>query len=173
MKLKINQPAPDFTVTDTSGIEVSLRKLKGNKIYLIFERNVGCPVCNLHFHELTKRANYFAERGIKVILIYESVREKLTEYLNGSNYPFYFVPDPHNELYAKYCVDRSFVKVMKGLTRGLLSKAMAGSKLFKKPMKQDGHIATIPAEFLIDEQGNLSVVHYGNFLGDHLPLTTI
>jgi peroxiredoxin Q/BCP len=173
MKLKINQPAPDFTVTDASGNEVSLRKLRGNKIYLAFERNVGCPVCNLHFHELSKRANYFSENRIKVILVYESPREKLTEYLNEVNYPFYFVPDPRNELYIQYSVERSFMKLLKGLTRGLLPKAMAGTKLFSKPMKQDGHTATIPAEFIIDERGNLSVVHYGDYLGDHLPLSAI
>jgi peroxiredoxin Q/BCP len=173
MKLKINQPAPDFTVTDTTGNEVSLQKLRGNKIYLIFERNVGCPVCNLHFHELVKRENYFAENRMKVILVYESQREKLKEYLNGVNYPFYFVPDPRNELYAKYSVERSFKKLLKGLTQGLIPKAMAGSKLFDKPMKQDGHTSTIPAEFLIDEKGNLSIVHYGNYLGDHLSLCAI
>jgi peroxiredoxin len=173
MKLKINQPAPDFTVTDTSCNEVSLRKLKGSKIFLIFERNVGCPVCNLHFHELARRASYFSDRRIKVILVYESPREKLKEYVSDGNCLFSFVPDPDNELYAKYSVERSFTKMIRGLTQGLLSKAKTGAKLFRKPMKQDGHTATIPAEFLIDEHGNLSIVHYGNYLGDHLPLSAI
>lgn len=173
MKLKVNQPAPDFTVTDTLGNDVSLKKLKGNKIYLIFERNVGCPVCNLHFHDLAKRASYFSENRIKVILVYESPREKLKEYINGVNYPFHFVSDPRNELYAQYSVERSFMKLLKGLSNGVVPKAMAGAKLFNKSMKQDGHTATIPAEFLIDEQGLLSIIHYGNYIGDHLPVSAI
>jgi hypothetical protein len=50
---------------------------------------------------------------------------------------------------------------------------MAGNKLFKKPMKQDGALTRIPAEFLIDEKGKLILAHYGKFMGDHLPIETL
>jgi hypothetical protein len=52
----------------------------------------------------------------------------------------------------------------------LIGKAKAGAKLFKKPIKQDGNVTRIPSEFIIDRQGKLAVVHYGGFVGDHLPI---
>ncbi len=107
-----------------------------------------------------------------MLLVYESTEAKMQEYLGGKNYPFHFIADPDNKLYKAYYVGRSFTKLMKSLFNGLVSKAMEGKKLFTKAISQDGHTATIPGEFMIDEQGKLSIVHYGRFIGDYLPMHT-
>lgn len=52
MKFQASQSAPDFTVTAINGSTVQLSAFKGKKVFLTFYRNVGCPVCNLRFHEL-------------------------------------------------------------------------------------------------------------------------
>jgi peroxiredoxin Q/BCP len=173
MQLKINQQAPDFTITDVFGGTIQLKKLRDHKVYLLFHRNAGCPVCNLHVHELIRNADHFAAHNIKVILVYESTAGKMLEYLSDRKYPFHFVADPENELYKLYSIERSMLKVLKSLFNGLMGKAMAGKKMFKKSIKQDGHTDTIPAEFLIDGDGNLSKVHYGRFIGDHLAVSDI
>jgi thioredoxin-dependent peroxiredoxin len=170
MKLTVNQQAPDFTTTDVVGNPLQLKKLKGQKVYLAFERNAGCPVCNLRTHELLKQADSFSKKNIKVLMVYESTPEKMKEYLGDENYPFHFIADPDNTLYKKYYVEQSVSKFTKSLFNGLMTKAMQGKKLFKKSISQDGHTTTIPSEFIIDENGNLSKVHYGRFVGDHLPI---
>ncbi|HPH45524.1 MAG TPA: peroxiredoxin-like family protein [Chryseolinea sp.] len=170
MKLTINQQAPDFSTTDVAGTSIQLKKFKGQKVYLAFERNAGCPVCNLRTHELLKQANSFSKKNIAVLMVYESTPEKMKEYLGDEKYPFHFIPDPTNSLYRKYYVEQSMGKLMKSLFNGLLPKVMQGKKLFKKSISQDGHTTTIPSEFMIDENGNLSKVHYGKFVGDHLPI---
>jgi len=168
-----HQPAPPFTTHDVYETELDLGTLQGKKIYLAFERNAGCPVCNLRTHELLKHQDNFKAQNVIVILIYESSAEKMREYLGDTPYPFHFVADPQNRLYNLYGVQRSIIKVFRGLFHGLLTKVKAGTKLFKEPMKQDGHLDRVPAEFLIDEQGKLSLVHYGKFVGDHLPVDVI
>lgn len=173
MRLTVNQIAPSFSTSDVFGNETDLQKLKGSKIYLAFERNAGCPVCNLRTHELLKKVDFLKSKGIVVLMIYESPAEKMKEYLGGNNYPFHFVADPENKLYNLYGVERSFFKVMKGLFNGLLDKVSKGNKLFAKPMKQDGHMDRIPAEFVIDQQGKIILAHYGKFVGDHLPLEVL
>jgi len=173
MKQILHQPAPTFTTHDVYETELDLRALQGKKIYLAFERNAGCPVCNLRTHELLKHQDTFKLHNVIVIMIYESPIEKMREYLGDTPYPFHFVADPQNRLYNLYGVQRSAIKVFRGLFHGLLNKVKAGSALFEKPMKQDGHLDRIPAEFLIDERGKLSLVHYGKFVGDHLPLKLI
>lgn len=173
MRLQIQQQAPLFHTTDVNGHVLDISSMRGNLIYLSFERNAGCPVCNLRTHELLKQSQYFADHGITVIMVYESSLEKMKEYLGEAVYPYHFVADPKNELYNKYGVERSMTKVMKSMFHGLIGKAMKGKKLFKNPMKQDGHQDRIPAEFLIDKNGKLRLVHYGDYVGDHLSLDKI
>ncbi|WP_276372186.1 peroxiredoxin-like family protein [Chryseolinea sp. H1M3-3] len=173
MRLNVNQFAPSFSTKDVFGNQTDLQKLRNHKIYLTFERNVGCPVCNLRTHELLKHANFFKSRGITVLMVYESGEEMMKAYLGENNYPFHFIADPQNKLYHLYGVERSVLKVINGLFNGLLSKVLAGNKLFAKPMRQDGHLDRIPAEFVIDPYGKILVAHYGKFVGDHLPLDVL
>jgi thioredoxin-dependent peroxiredoxin len=173
MKLQQNQLAPTFRVTDVFGRTLDSKDFTGKKVYLAFQRNAGCPVCSLHTHDLLKQAGYFAANNTVVILVYESTAEKMKEYLGPNTYPFYFVADPDNMLYNQYGVERSLLKVMKGLFHGLLAKASAGSKLYDRPLKQDGHADRVPAEFIIRENGIIATAHYGRFLGDHLSLTVL
>jgi len=170
MKLQVNQQAPVFKTPDVYGREISLQALRGKKVYLAFERNAGCPVCNLRIHELLKQADYFSAHHVTVLLIYESTVEKMRDYLADLQYPFHFIADPENALYQQYQIERSFLKMFKGLFHGLMGKVMAGKKLFRKAITQDGNVSTIPGEFIIDEKGNLSTVHYGRYVGDHLAL---
>ena len=173
MKLTSNNIAPSFNTHDVHGYEVKIPDPSGKKIYLAFERNAGCPVCNLRTHELLKQADYFKSNNISVILVYESSVEKMKEYLGEDSYPFHFIADPQNKLYDLYGVERSMLKVMRGLFNGLLARASKGAKLFRKPMKQDGHVDRIPAEFIIDQHGKITFAHYGKFIGDHLAMESL
>lgn len=173
MKLQQNQPAPDIHVTDVFGRVLDSKGFAGRKVYLAFERNAGCPVCNLRAHALLKQADYFAANNTVVILIYESTVARMKEYLGPNTYPFYFVADPDNFLYDRYGVERSMLKIIRGIFHGLLGKVRAGTKLYDKPMKQDGHVSRMPAEFIIREDGTLATTHYGRFLGDYLPLPAL
>jgi thioredoxin-dependent peroxiredoxin len=172
MKLLPDQQAPAFSTKDVFGRTLDLSALRGRKVYLAFERNAGCPVCTLRTHELLKNSKCFADKHAIVILVFESTPEKMREHLETDT-PFYFVADPQNTLYNQYGVERSLVKIMRGLLHGIIEKVSAGKKLFKKPTRQDGHTDRVPAEFIIREDGKLTATHYSRFLGDQLPITTI
>lgn len=173
MALSIHQLAPDFSTTDVFGHTIHLKKLQGKKVYLAFERNAGCPVCNLRMHTLLKHADNFKKHNIEVLLVYESTVERMKEYLGENTYPFHFIADSGNRLYRLYFVEHSLPKLLKSLFNGLMDKVSQGKKLFSKSIPQDGHITTIPSEFVIDENGKLIKVHYGRFVGDHLPVEVI
>lgn len=93
----------------------------------------------------------------------------MREHLSADT-PFYFVADPENTLYNQYGVERSLLKVMRGLLHGLMAKVSAGKKLFTKPTRQDGNLDRITAEFIIRDDGKLATAHYSRFLGDQLPI---
>jgi thioredoxin-dependent peroxiredoxin len=167
MKLIVSQSAPEFQTHDAFGQIINLQQMRGKKVYLAFERNAGCPVCNLRINQLLNHSQLIQENA-EVLLVYESSPEKMIEYLSTGSYPFHFITDPDNHIYKLYAVEKSWLKVLTSLFNGIISKVNSGQKLFSKPISQDGHAHTIPAEFIIDEYGKISVAHYGRFVGDHL-----
>jgi peroxiredoxin Q/BCP len=173
MKITKQQSAPIFTINDVNGTTVNLTDFKGKKVLLTFYRNVGCPICNLRFHELQEQADYFKSKGLVLLAVYESSAENMKQYLEGENPYAIMIPNQDQSLYQLYDIDKSMGKVMKGLFHGAMGKMKKGKDLFKQKVKADGSSDRIGADFLIDENGKINTVYYGKFLGDHLPITEI
>lgn len=173
MKISPPQEAPNFTVKDVNGTTVNLADYKGKKIMLTFYRNVGCPVCNLRFHELQEQADIFKAKGLILLAVYESTTENMKQYLEGENPYALMIPNPEQDLYKLYDIDRSMGKMMKGMFHGAIGKMGKGKKLFNRKIKQDGNSNRISADFLIDESGKVQTAYYGKYIGDHLPISDI
>ena len=173
MKLQASQSAPDFAVTDLNGNTVQLSAFKGKKVYLTFYRNVGCPVCNLRFHELLPLEKEFQAKGVIVLAVYESSAANLKRYIGNENYYTIMIANPEFELYEKYTIERSTIKLLSSLYKGVIGKAEQGKKLYKQKFDQDGHANLMGGEFLIDENGKIVTAHYNQFIGDHLPVKDI
>lgn len=173
MKIAPLQSAPDFTVKDVNGTIVRLADYKGKKVMLTFYRNVGCPVCNLRFHELQEQADYFKSKDLVLLAVYESTADNMKQYLEGESFYATMLPNPDLSLYKLYNIEQSSGKLMKGMFHGVMGKMGKGKKLFKRKIKQDGNSNRISADFLIDENGNIKTAYYGKFISDHLPLGDI
>ena len=173
MKIKPPQTAPIFTIADVNGNTINLADYKGKKVMLTFYRNVGCPVCNLRFHELQGQSDYFKSKGLVLLAVYESSTESMKQYLEGESPYAKMIPNPDQRLYQLYDIDRSMGKVMKGMFHGAMGKMKQGKKLFNKKIKQDGNSNRIGADFLIDESGKVVTAYYGKFIGDHLSIEKI
>ena len=173
MKLTTKSTAPGIVTTDVYGHSFSLTDLKGSKVLLSFMRFTGCPVCNLRVHQLLKESNAFAEKNIKVVLIYESSKANMLEYLQNEKYPFTFITDLENKFYKAYGVEKSWSKFLSSFFKGALDKVMKGQKLFTKKISNDGSINRIGADFLIDETGKIIIAHYAEYMGDDLPINEI
>jgi len=173
MKITAQSTAPTLSTTDVYGQPFSLTSLKGSKVLLCFMRFAGCPVCNLRVHQLLKEKDAFTERNIKVVLIYESSKENMLEYLEGEKYPFTFIADPENKFYKSYGLEKSWSKFFASFFKGALGKVMKGQKLFTKKITNDGAIHRMEANFLMDETGKIVQAHYAKFLGDDLPIHEI
>jgi len=173
MKLRILSSAPGISTTDVYGQSFSLSSLKGSKVLLSFMRFAGCPVCNLRVHELLKQSEAFAKKNIKVVLVYESSRENMLAYLQEDKFPITFLTDPENTFYKAYGVEKSWSKFLSSFFNGALAKVIKGQKLFVKKPSNDGSVNRMGADFLLDENGKISIAHYANFMGDDLPIQTI
>jgi peroxiredoxin Q/BCP len=173
MKLQVSQTAPDFTIKDINGNTVKLSAFKGKKVFLTFYRNVGCPVCNLRFHELLPLEKEFKTKGAIVLAVYESSELNLKRYVDNGDYYTVMIANPRFDLYEKYAIERSTIKLLSSIYKGVIGKAEQGKKLFTQKFDQDGHANLMGAEFLIDENGKIETAYYNQFIGDHLPVKDI
>ncbi|WP_158796464.1 redoxin domain-containing protein [Pedobacter sp. L105] len=173
MSIQLSQVAPLFNIPDVDGKIVSLDRYKGQKVLLTFYRNVGCPICNLRFHELEKQSAFFRSKKLALISIYESTSENMRKFLEGESYYSVMIPNPDLSLYNRYQVEKSTGKFFKSMLHGIAGKVKAGKALFKEKIAIDGSFNRVGASFIIDEQGKVLLSYYGKYVGDELPLSEI
>ena len=67
---KVGEQAPEFTLADQRGEEVSLGELlRDGPVVLIFYRGEWCPYCNLQLRTFQSHLGQLAERGAQLVAI--------------------------------------------------------------------------------------------------------
>lgn len=169
-RLKVGTQAPSFTAEMVGKGRVDLADLKGKKILLSFMRNVGCPICNLHTHELRKYADSLEALGVVVLMIHQSPTSTIAQYLqqDARTWSFSFVSDEKRALYKLYRVKPSLPRFILSAFHGALKKRKEGAKLYKSKIPQEGKRGMLGADFLLDEAGKIIKLSYAQYVGDHL-----
>jgi peroxiredoxin len=82
--------APDFSLTDTSGVEHTLADHRGENVLLYFNEGAGCQSCIVQMGEIEKQAKAFAAEDVTVLPIVMNSREQILAdmELNGVKTPF-------------------------------------------------------------------------------------
>lgn len=171
MKLKVGMTAPIFDFEDIYDQEVSLKKMLGKKIYLSFFRSTSCPFCNLRAYQMIKMVPRLKDK-IQMVFIFESKKS----YLLNSSFteelkPIQVIGDTEKELYHLYGAESSLKMYAKSQFSSKYYKQFKAIKdLNLEVNKEDKNFdkLQVPADFLIDEEGVLQVVHYGNTITDRL-----
>jgi len=85
----VTRVAPDFTLTDTSGTQVSLAALRGTNVLLYFSEGAGCQSCLVQMAQIEKDPD-IAAAGLRVLPIVMNTREQITADMaaNGVRTPF-------------------------------------------------------------------------------------
>ncbi len=183
-KIKNKDKVRAFTVKDVFGEKLSLKKeLKENKkVLLVFLRHAWCPVCNARTHDLKERYSLLQEKGIEVIVVYQSDEKTLAGFAKDYALPFRVISDKNEELYDLYQMEKNQQKMLNDLaTNDHTKKKMAkGVKLYGKneytkykKTADDESKFYIPGDFLIDSKGQVDLAYYGKYLGDHLDLDEV
>lgn len=175
MKLSAPGKAPNVLLKDTEGKTIHVGE--GRRTLLVFFRDAACPFCNLHLYQLTQRYEGLAALGLSVVAVFASTPEEVKRFVLARPRPFPVAAEPSAEAYEIYGIRRSFWRKLLAvvtrfgtLVRGLEKLGFAGS------LKGLAGINTnnlMPADFLIDEEGNIAEVYYGKDPGDHIPFERI
>lgn len=172
MRPKIGDKAPFFKVSDVNG---NLQTTTGDGCrytLLTFFRHAGCPMCNLRTRELILDQKELVLRNIRVLAVFESPAGSIRRDVGRQNPPFPIIPDPERDLYRLYGVTISW--------SGFFKIFYARPKRVFEAIFKNGFIpkfaeATpmMPAEILIDPDGQVMHTYYGRDIGDHIPLSQL
>jgi thioredoxin-dependent peroxiredoxin len=171
MKIKAGEKIMPFTTLDLHGREVNLESYRGRKVMLSFYRYAACPFCNLRINQLIKRHAAWQAKGLELVAVFQSPKEKMMQYVGKQAAPFHVVADPKRALYKLYGLDSSWWGLMKGMLR--FSALQETMKLGFLKIDVDGPMAMLPADFLINEDLEVAHAYYGKDIGDHLPVEVI
>jgi peroxiredoxin Q/BCP len=171
MRKKVCDKAPRIKLPGIDGKTFETERLKGKPYLLSFFRFASCPFCNMRLHELVKHFNEF-ENDFTIVAVFDSPLANLAVHARGHNALFPILADVDNKYYKEYAIEHSMMGVLKGMIFRMptLIKAMLKGYI---PITIKGSMTTMPADFLIDENGIIQRAHYGRDEGDHLSIDDI
>jgi peroxiredoxin len=157
-------------LTDISGRGVPI--FDGTRlVHLQFRRFAGCPVCSLHLRSFARRHGEFAKAKIHEIVVFHSSARELSAHAN--DLPFTLIPDPNKKLYAEFGVTSSLRSLLDPrvwssvfLAVVFALKEMRSGHVQAPSLRPNGGRWGLPADFLIDTDGQLIALKYGRHADD-------
>lgn len=172
--LQAGDQAPDFKVKAVSGEYIQLSRCQEGKVLLSFFRQLGSPTCHFRLQQLIADYKELQANGITIIAVFESDEKPLHDFLVENPVPFPLIADAHSHLYTSYSLEKSLSKALSSITKTQYQRDRKAGKAMLKgknyPKKAKGH--RISADFII-EKGIILEAHYGQYIGDHLPMYRI
>ncbi|MBN2796559.1 MAG: redoxin domain-containing protein [Clostridia bacterium] len=167
MRLEPGQTIPSFVLKDLSG-EVHSDKSMLGKIYMLsFYRYASCPFCNLRVNDLIALHQHLNLKD-HFIGVFHSDEKDLIKYMEKQNLAFPICSDSSMKYYEKFGVENSKKAYLKGAIQIVkLFKAFSKGYYISKAQ---GPKATVPADFIISEEGKILEAYYGKDISDHMPL---
>jgi peroxiredoxin len=154
------------TLTTVQGAAVALPAADG-LVHLQFRRFAGCPICNLHMHEVASRHSEITTAGVTEVVVFHSSADRLRRYV--AELPFAVVADPDRKLYDEFGVHNSIRgmlnrNVARAVGRGMRDTRSARS-LAGMLGPTENHLG-MPADFLIAPDGTVVARKYGEHADD-------
>lgn len=129
MNLKVGDPAPDFSVNDQDGKQVTLSDLKGKKVVLYFYPKDNTPGCTAEACDLRDNYNALQKAGYEVLGVSKDDEKSHTKFIKKFELPFTLLADTALDIHQKYGT--------------WIEKSMYGKK----------YMGTARVTFLINEKG--------------------
>lgn len=168
--MRIKPPAKgiDFKTKDVHGEPFQLSQYRGKRVALSFFRDAACPFCNYRVYELTHKYHEWQEAGMEVVIVFSDTAKQVRKHIARHPRPFHMICDPKLKLYERYGVEKSWGALLKTLVLGL-PETIRGIAKGGRPTNNP-HMNLVPADFLIDSDGQIVDAWYGTNMADHIPI---
>lgn len=136
MTLEIGTPAPQFSLKNQDGNEISLASYKGKKAIVYFYPAASTPGCTTQACELRDNINSLKSLGYEVIGISPDEPKKLKKFQEKEGLNFELLSDPDNTIQQAY------------------------GAYGEKSMYGKTYMGTIRSTFVVDESQKISHAFY-------------
>jgi peroxiredoxin Q/BCP len=149
--LKAGAAAPDFTLPDANGNEVSLKNLRGRKVVLYFYPKDDTPGCTKEACSFRDAFAEYKQKGIEVLGVSLDDEKSHRKFAEKYNLPFTLLSDADHkvaDLYEVYGEKQFMGKKYMGITRKtfLIDEAGKIVKIFDK-VNVEEHAAEVLEAF--------------------------
>lgn len=121
-------------------------------------------------YELTHNYPGLSSLGVDIVTVFYSTPEDVSKFIARQPRPFRMVADPDGIAHQLFGLESSWMGKMKAMMLRLQA-LIRGMKMVGMRSMSTGNL--MPADFLIDEEGNVVETYYGKDAGDHIPMERI
>jgi peroxiredoxin Q/BCP len=150
VRLQPGDPAPDFTLPDADGNEVSLADHRGRRVIVYCYPAALTPGCTTQAVDFTASAGELAEAGLDIIGISPDSPEKLLRFRQQENLGITLVSDTDKKVlqaYGAYGVKKLYGKEVVGVIRStFIVDAEGRIEEAAYNVKATGHVAKLRKE---------------------------
>ena len=146
-RLSPGDQAPDFTLTDDTGAEVSLSALRGQKVIVYFYPAAMTPGCTKQACDFTDSLDSLKAAGYEVLGISPDKPEKLAKFRERDHLTIRLLSDPAKDVlraYGAFGEKTLYGKVVEGVIRSTLVIGEDGAvEVAQYNVKATGHVAKL------------------------------
>ena len=153
-RLAPGDQAPDFTLTDDTGAEVSLSALRGRKVIVYFYPAAMTPGCTTQACDFTESLASLKGAGYEVLGISPDKPEKLAKFREHDQLTIPLLSDPDKDVlraYGAFGEKKLYGKVVEGVIRSTFVIDEDGAvQLAQYNVKATGHVAKLRRDLGLD-----------------------
>lgn len=147
LKLKVGEKAPDFTLPNTLGQQVSLSSLLvQGSVVLSFYRGTWCPYCNLVLNGYQRILDKIKAKGANLVAISPQTPDHSLSIKEKNELQFEVLSDTGNQ------VAKQYTAVFKNADVPVATMESLGINFHSFYGNQSGELP-VPAVFIINQQG--------------------
>jgi len=153
-RLSPGDPAPDFTLTDADGRQVSLADLRGRKVVLYAYPAAATPGCTTQACDFRDSLSLLASAGYDVVGLSPDPPGKLAAFRDAQGLTFPLLSDPSKQVltaYGAYGEKSLYGKTVVGVIRSTFVLDEDGTVVAASyGVKAKGHVAKLRRELGVD-----------------------
>jgi thioredoxin-dependent peroxiredoxin len=153
-RLSPGDTAPDFTLTDDTGAEVSLADLRGRKVVVYFYPAAMTPGCTKQACDFSDSLDSLKGAGYEVLGISPDKPEKLAKFREKEGLSITLLSDPDKSVmgsYAAFGEKSMYGKTVQGVIRSTFVVDEDGKvEVAQYNVKATGHVAKLRRDLGLD-----------------------
>lgn len=153
-RLEIGEKAPDFTLSDADGNQVSLADFAGKSVIVYFYPRAATPGCTKEACDFRDNLNSLKSAGYQVIGISPDTPEKLKKFEENEELNFPLLSDPDKktlEEWGAFGEKKLYGKISVGVIRSTFVVDPDGKiALAQYNVRATGHVAKLRRDLKLD-----------------------